>query len=106
MLEPWYRNFFYNAAMVQFVHRGFFWLLLVLVPLMWWRLKDTPARVAASALFAAFALQALLGISTLLLGVPVALAAAHQAGAVLLFAAALWTAHRLTQINRSGAPRT
>jgi heme a synthase len=34
-----------------------------------------------------------LGVATLLLVVPVALAAAHQAGAVLLFAAALNAAH-------------
>jgi len=40
-----------------------------------------------------FILQAALGISTLLLAVPVPLAAAHQAGAVLLLACALWTAH-------------
>src|SRR5687768_6960674 len=26
-LEPWWQNFFYNMATVQFVHRGFFWLL-------------------------------------------------------------------------------
>jgi cytochrome c oxidase assembly protein subunit 15 len=39
-----------------------------------------------------FAVQASLGISTLLLAVPIPLAAAHQAGAVLLLACALWTA--------------
>jgi cytochrome c oxidase assembly protein subunit 15 len=52
------------------------------------------ASAAANFLLGAFVLQAALGISTLLAGVPVALAAAHQAGAVLLLAAALWTAHR------------
>jgi len=67
--------------------------LQVLVALLWWRLKLTPARWPATALLAAFVLQAMLGVSTQLLGVPVILAAAHQAGAVLLFAAALWTAH-------------
>ena len=40
-------------------------------------------------------LQLTLGISTLLLRVPVALGAAHQAGAMLLFALALWTTHTL-----------
>jgi cytochrome c oxidase assembly protein subunit 15 len=39
--------------------------------------------------------QVSLGISTLLLVVPLPLAAAHQAGAVLLFAAALHAAHAL-----------
>jgi cytochrome c oxidase assembly protein subunit 15 len=50
-------------------------------------------------LLAAFALQAALGILTLLLRVPVGLGAAHQGGAVLLLAAALWTAH-----SARGAP--
>jgi cytochrome c oxidase assembly protein subunit 15 len=92
MLEPWWKNFFYNMATVQLVHRAFFWLLLVLVPLLWWRTRGTPAHTSATVLVAAFALQATLGISTLVLGVPVALGAAHQGGAVLLLAAALWTA--------------
>jgi cytochrome c oxidase assembly protein subunit 15 len=43
----------------------------------------------------ALALQIALGVSTLLLRVPVPLAAAHQAGALLLFAAALWVSHEL-----------
>ena len=89
MLEPWWMNFLYNMAGVQLVHRAFFWILLVLIPLWWWRHRETPA---AYAVLAVFAVQAALGIATLLLGVPVALAAAHQGGAVLLFAAALWNA--------------
>jgi cytochrome c oxidase assembly protein subunit 15 len=70
------------------------------IPLLWWRTRATDsvpkrARVAANALVVALVIQVSLGISTLLLFVPVPLAAAHQAGAVALFAAALWTAHSL-----------
>lgn len=90
-LEPWWQNFLYNMATVQLVHRGFFWLLAVLVPLAWWRARGS---LPAHLLMGAFLLQAALGISTLLLRVPVALGAAHQGGAVLLLAAALWYAHR------------
>ncbi len=90
VLEPWWRNFLYNMATVQFVHRAFFWLLLVLVPLAWWQRR---ASLPAQALLVAFALQGVLGIATLLSGVPVALGAAHQGGAVLVLAAALWNAH-------------
>jgi len=89
-LEPWWRNFLYNMATVQFVHRAFFWLLCLLVPLAWWRMRHTPA---ARALFAAFIVQGVLGIATLLLLVPVGLGAAHQGGAALLLAAAVWNAH-------------
>ncbi|MBI1943137.1 MAG: COX15/CtaA family protein [Betaproteobacteria bacterium] len=94
MLEPWWRNFLWNIATVQLVHRAFFWLLLILIPILWFQVRSTNARVAAHHLLGMFVLQATLGISTLLLAVPVPLAAAHQAGAVLLLATALWTAHK------------
>src|SRR5688572_20721954 len=80
MLEPWWRNFVYNMATVQFVHRALFWLLCVLIAWAWWRER---ASRSAQLLLAAFALQATLGIATLLAGAPLGLAAAHQAGAVL-----------------------
>ena len=91
MLEPWWDNFLYNMATVQLVHRAFFWLLTILVPIAWWRARGT---AAGNLLLAAFLLQGSLGIATLLAGVPVALAAAHQGGAVVLLAAALWNARR------------
>ena len=53
------------------------------------------ARLAANLLLAMLGVQLALGISTLLLRVPVALGAAHQAGAMMLFALALWTTHTL-----------
>ena len=99
MLEPWYRNFLYNLATVQFVHRSIAWLLIVLVPLYWRAARRAPlaprARLAGHALLAALALQVTLGISTLLLAVPVALGAARPAGAVLLLAVSLWAASEL-----------
>jgi cytochrome c oxidase assembly protein subunit 15 len=90
LLEPWWRNFLYNMATVQFVHRAFFWVLAVLVLTVWWGGRN---MAAANAVLVAFMLQATLGISTLLLGVPIALGAAHQGGAVLVLGAALWYAH-------------
>ena len=95
MLDPWWSNFFWNVATVQLVHRAIFWLLLILIPLLWWQARRTPAKIAAHHLLAMFVLQASLGIATLLLAVPIPLAAMHQAGAVLLLATALWTAHSL-----------
>lgn len=90
MLEPWWRNFVYNMATVQLVHRAFFWLLLILVPVLWWRWRSF---AGANFLLLAFAAQAALGIATLLAGAPLHLAALHQAGAVLVLAAAIWSAH-------------
>src|SRR3989304_9512561 len=40
MLEPWWRNFFWNVATAQLGHRAFFWLLLVLIPLLGWGAGD------------------------------------------------------------------
>ena len=102
MLEPWWRNFFWNVATVQFVHRAIFWLLMMFVPLLWWQVRRSPAKIAGHHLLAMFVIQAMLGIATLLLAVPVPLAALHQAGAVLLLACALWTA----QASRTSAPST
>jgi heme a synthase len=99
-ISPWYMNFVNNMATVQFDHRLLAWTLLVLVPIWWWRLRATPevparARLAAHLLLAMLLAQVSLGISTLVLVVPLPLAALHQAGAVLLFAAALHAAHAL-----------
>ena len=100
VLEPAWRNFFYNMATVQFDHRAIAWLLALLVPWFWWTLRRTRglpprARVGGDLLLVLVAVQIALGISTLLLVVPVPLAAAHQAGAVLVFAAALNVANAL-----------
>jgi len=92
MLDPWWHNFLWNVATAQLVHRALFWLLLVLIPIAWWQARRTPAKIAGHHLLGMFLIQAALGISTLLLAVPIPLAAAHQAGAVLLLACALWTA--------------
>jgi cytochrome c oxidase assembly protein subunit 15 len=93
-LEPWFSNFFNNLATVQFDHRLLAWLLAVLVPWFWWRARQA-APLACHLLLAALVLQIALGIATLLLAVPVALGAAHQGGALLLFSAAVALSHTL-----------
>jgi cytochrome c oxidase assembly protein subunit 15 len=101
MLEPWWTNLFNNMATVQFNHRLIAWLLALLVPALWFTVKraEVPplARIAAHTLLVLLAIQIALGIGTLLLVVPVPLAAAHQGGAVLLFATSLWLAQALRQ---------
>src|SRR5256886_10557808 len=98
-LEPWYLNFSNNIATVQFDHRLIAWLLAILVPWFWVRVRRNPvserAKLGADLLLGALALQIALGIATLLLAVPVPLAAAHQAGALLVFSSALFAAHSL-----------
>ena len=91
MLSPTWRNFFENMATVQFDHRVIAWILAIAVPWFWWASRkhtlSTRARLAMNLLLAMLVVQIALGISTLLLAVPVPLAAMHQAGGALLFAA-------------------
>ena len=97
--SPLWRNFFENIITVQFDHRVLATLLFLLIPVFWLKagkLELQPlARIGSHLLLAALALQITLGISTLLLVVPVALAAAHQAGAIILLTAALFVSQQL-----------
>ena len=100
LIEPWYANFLGNMATVQFDHRMIAWTLAILIPLLWWKASRSDvsprARLAAHYLLAALIIQFALGVATLLLLVPVALGAAHQAGAVVMFSAALTLMHELS----------
>jgi cytochrome c oxidase assembly protein subunit 15 len=111
MMEPWYLNFWNNMATVQFDHRAIAWALAIAVPLFWWRVRvardvSQRARLGAHLLLGMLAVQIALGLATLLLVVPIPLAAAHQAGAVLLFAAALNATHALSGVAQRKLDRT
>lgn len=100
LIEPWWRNFGYNMATVQFVHRTLALVVLAFAWLLAWRVladRACPpeARTAAWVLAAATLGQVVLGILTLLMVVPVGLGAAHQGGAVVVLTAALWLARAL-----------
>lgn len=98
-LEPAWRNFFDNMAAVQFEHRVLAITTFVLIVAYWARLRkaDLPARIrrGVNALLHTAVLQVALGIATLLLVVPISLAASHQAVAMLLFSVALYLCHAL-----------
>ena len=99
MIDPWWKNFFYNMATVQLDHRMVAWLLLALVAWLWarvsWLDAGPRAHTAVNLLALAFVVQFALGVWTLLAAVPVALGAAHQFVAILVFGAALYCAHAL-----------
>lgn len=96
-MAPWYLNFFEDIPTVQFDHRvlaiSTFTAIMVFAVMarraggVVWKRAHVLAMLAV--------LQVALGISTLLLVVPIPLAAAHQAGAVALFLAAVWVRHGL-----------
>jgi cytochrome c oxidase assembly protein subunit 15 len=94
-LQPALRNFADNPVTVQFVHR---WLAFAVAGLaLWLGLKAwlRGLRMEAAALVGAVTAQITLGILTILSGVQIDIAIAHQAMAVLLLAALLNAAHRL-----------
>ena len=101
-LHPFARNWFENVTAVQFDHRLLAIAAAVVVLLVWalgWRAGlSKPVRAALHGLAAVSLLQVALGITTLVLVVPIALAAAHQAGAVLLLTAAIVFRHTLRRV--------
>jgi heme a synthase len=97
--QPWWRNLFDNTLTVQFEHRMTAYALFVLAIL---HAVDairsragTAAIGGAAWLVAAITLQATLGILTLLNQVPLPLALAHQAVAIVVLTLAVFQAERL-----------
>lgn len=100
-MEPWWRNLFENALTVQFDHRVLAYLLLAAAALN--VVTAAPElRSSAALLLAAVFAQASTGVWTLLSHVQIHVALAHQGGAMLVLAAALWHLHRAAS-NRQAA---
>jgi len=101
-LEPFWRNFFDNMTTVQFDHRILAITTLIVVVSFWFKARkaDLPARShrAVNALLHTAVLQVALGITTLLMSVPVLLGATHQGVAMLLFTVALYILHSLRRV--------
>lgn len=96
-LSPGWINAFENPTAIQFIHRWLAKLLVLGVVIVAWR-----SRRAEAVLAAAMALiQLSLGIATILTGVGIFVATAHQAGAVVLLTLLLVLRHRSTP-SRAG----
>jgi cytochrome c oxidase assembly protein subunit 15 len=97
--DPWWRNLFDNTLTVQFEHRMVAYTLLALAILHAVdavRSRAGTAAVNGAVLLAvAIALQAALGIQTLLQQVPILLGLAHQAMAIVVLTLAVLQAERL-----------
>ncbi len=93
MLEPWIRNLVDNPIVVQFVHR---WLAFLVAAVAIWLGVRTWARglrFDGALLIGAVLAQILLGILTILSGVQIDIAVAHQGMAALLLAAMINAAY-------------
>ena len=87
--DPWWMNFFDNVTTVQFDHRIAAYALLALALLNAIFARQTGVMRRGWALVALVACQAALGIATLLYSVPLPVALAHQAFAMLVLGMAV-----------------
>jgi len=84
----------HDPYLVHFIHRWWAWVVVVLLVMFARRVKRV-GKPAARAIHVAFGTQILLGIATVMSGVSLPLAVAHQAVGALLLAAVIWGAHNL-----------
>jgi cytochrome c oxidase assembly protein subunit 15 len=90
-MEPWWKNLFENALTVQFVHRMLAYAIVLYTLILWWRRADATGWLPRIGLL--IALQAILGITTLLSHVSLPVALGHQALAFMLAGATVaWLA--------------
>ncbi len=102
-MEPIWRNLFENIPTVQFDHRVLATLVFLIVAIFWVIAQKTkfPTRIrwGINIFLLVMLIQITLGISTLLLQVPVVLAVTHQGGALVLFTVVLFISHELLHIE-------
>ncbi|HZV22016.1 MAG TPA: COX15/CtaA family protein [Hyphomicrobiales bacterium] len=96
--SPWYLNLFDNPLTAQFVHRmlayGIALFALAVAAWIWANRDRRDLRLPVAAMLAAIIVQIALGVVTVIYGVPLDAALAHQANAILSLALALWVLHR------------
>ena len=96
-MDPWWKNIFENALTVQFIHRTIAYVIvLYALALFFWK-RGAGGFAGANGwlprILILILLQACLGISTLVLQVPLPLALGHQALAFMLAGATVaWLA--------------
>jgi cytochrome c oxidase assembly protein subunit 15 len=109
VMEPWWRNLFENALTVQFAHRMLAYAIVLAAlanAAVLWRRGPSDLQPSAMGLAAAVLAQSAIGIATLIAQVPMELALAHQAGGLIVVAAAIWHLHCVSQVRLSSpSPR-
>jgi cytochrome c oxidase assembly protein subunit 15 len=103
MTDSFIYNFTANPAGVQFVHRTFAWVVVVLIAAVWMRSNKLQVNKVQfkgiSWLIYLTTLQIILGIFTLLYNVPVLLGVLHQTVAFLLVATFLFLLFQFSRSN-------
>ncbi|MCP4272703.1 MAG: heme A synthase [Gammaproteobacteria bacterium] len=104
-LEPFWLNWFENITAIQFNHRMIAYLLVLIIPFFSFAVRrlaiTSRSMIAAHLLLAMLVIQISLGVATLLLNMPVAIAVLHQGGAIVLFTIALYISRDIKQENQA-----
>ena len=82
-----------DPFLVHFLHRWWAWVTVAALIVLARKVKVDGGRLASIAIHATFGTQILLGIATVIEGVPIVLATLHQAVGALVVASTVWGAH-------------
>ena len=83
-----------DPFLIHFLHRWWAWVAVAALVYMARKVRK-PVRAASIAIHSAFGIQILLGIATVIEGVPIWLGVLHQAFGALVVASAAWGAHAM-----------
>lgn len=101
VLSPLYKNWIENPSGIQFIHRTFAYVVVVLIVLIWYKSRKlqltTHQKYGVNALVMLVGFQFFLGVFTILLYVPIWLGVLHQIGAFFLLTAMTFTLHRFSK---------
>jgi cytochrome c oxidase assembly protein subunit 15 len=87
-----------DPFLTHFVHRWWAWVVVAILVVMGRRLRAVDRR-ASIAIHSTFGIQVLLGIATVMSGVALWIAVAHQLVGALLVASTVWGAHALGRVG-------
>lgn len=99
--NPFYLNFIENKSGIQFIHRTFAYVVVIIIGIIWYRAKQLTLTKqqdqAINSLLILVCVQFALGVFTIMYGVPIWLGVAHQVGAFFLLSAMTFALHRFSR---------
>ncbi len=99
--NPIYKNFIEGKSGVQFVHRILAYIVVIVIFIIWYKAKKlniTKYQLkGVNLLLIMVGIQFVLGVLTIMLGVPVWLGVTHQVGAFFLLSIMTFTLHRFSK---------
>lgn len=90
-----------DPYLVHFIHRWWAWVAVAALVFLAIRVKRAGVRPASIAIHSALGLQIALGIATVMTGVNIGLAVAHQGVGALLVASVAWGGHVIGRVTQT-----